>query len=103
MSGALTPGFDGTFAGTVTRLWPPSSDFMSATNSLKPSMPTSPLVVPSLNLPKIATTSRRLSSQTLLYSGNLPVVWIGLGDSDAFVVNVSVSDSLQPDAFGRKK
>jgi hypothetical protein len=98
----LTPGLDGTDAGTVVRLREPSSVFMAATNSLYAAIPSSAdEVAPSSYLPKIATMLSVLSSQSLLYSGNLPVVCEGLGASLADVVCTSAAAMLQPDARGR--
>ncbi len=65
-------------------------------------MPASPEVAPSSYLPKIATTLSVLSSQILVYSGNLPVVEVGLGASVAVAFVASPASSWQPEAFGRK-
>src|SRR5262245_22486057 len=103
MSVTATPGFVGTEAGTVVRLRVASSLFIAATNSLYAEMPASlALVAPSSYLPKIATTLSVLSSQILLYSGNLPVVCAGLGVSCAVTAWTSAAAMLQPDARGRK-
>src|SRR6185503_3657228 len=78
--GVATPGLVGMVAGvdtTVPRAG--SSRFISAMNELYAEMPASDdVVAPSSYLPKIATTLSWLSSQILLYSGNFPVVLIGL-------------------------
>src|SRR5512139_785724 len=103
MSGALTPGLDGTEAGVVVRLRDASSVFIALMNSLYALMPASDAVVaPSSYLPKIATTLSVLSSQILLYSGNLPVVCAGLGDSDAVTACASAAAMLQPELRGRQ-
>src|SRR4051812_48479499 len=101
MSGFATPGFDGMFAGTVVSERLPSSVFIDETNSLKPEMPASPVVAPSSYLPKIATTLRTLSSQILLYSGNLPVVESGEGATVASTFTTSASATWQLELFGR--
>ena len=65
-------------------------------------MPASPLVVaPSSYFPKMATTSRTLSSQTLWYSGNLPVVFSEETVTRAETLTTSSAASVQPKALGR--
>ena len=67
---------------------------MAPTNSLKPEMPASLAVfAPSSYLPKIATTLSVPSSQTLSYSGNLPVVEVGEGESVALAGWMSAGSS----------
>jgi len=78
-----------------------SSLRIAATNRLYAAMPGSvDAVAPSTFLPKIATTLSVLSSQTLVYSGNLPVVWTGLGENVAVTVSTSAGAITHPDAFG---
>jgi len=65
-------------------------------------MPASELAVaPSSNLPNTATTLRASSSQTLWYSGYLPVVLTVLTTTVAVVLTASAASIAQPERVGR--
>ena len=100
-SAAEIPGAEGRFGGSVVRPSEPSVDLMDATNALYASMPASLTVAPSSFLPKIATTRSSSSSQTLWYSGYLPVVFAVERATVAVSFTTSVASIAQPLRFGR--
>src|SRR5687768_433517 len=102
MSGFATPGELPTTAGSVTPPNCASSCLMAVWKRLYAEMPASlEVVAPSSYLPNTATTCSTSSSQTLSYSGYLPVVLIELIDTVAVVRMMSASANVQPERRGR--